>query len=210
MREDEFRKRIRKLANEAVKDGTENFAQRLDELTKPDTSRIPLEGSTPYGRAGRTNPAWERAYTHLHRLEPELKTWRTPKHDIESRDFIRAVVTNDQAKLREIADRPHNRAEAARWARADLAIGTKSATPHPGSASRPTPSWPSSATPWNESRPCARTVSSSVRDDSPEIAAAAPSWACRKSGPAPPPPRSDLDGETRSGSRLLARSRSRG
>ena len=89
----------------------------------------------------------------------------------------------------------------------------KSATPHHGSASRPMPSWPSSATPPNESRPCARTASFSVkplRDDLPEIAAAAPSSDCQKSGLAPPPPRSGPDGGTRSGSRLLAQNRSRG
>lgn len=84
----------------------------------------PAADRAGYGSAGRTRPAWERRYERLHRERPELKPYRTPQHDVEARDFLRAVVTNDQAMLREIAARPHNRAASQEWERADLAIGS--------------------------------------------------------------------------------------
>jgi HK97 family phage major capsid protein len=93
----------------------------LKTLSKPDDSGPALVSS--YGSAGRTAPAWERAY----RSQPwsdEERRWRTPAHDLEAVQFIRAVATNDQAMLREIDARPHNRAAAAEWQRADLAIGS--------------------------------------------------------------------------------------
>ena len=72
----------------------------------------------PYGSAGRTTPGWERAYAAQNWDEATRKI-RTPAADVESVEWIRAISLNDQAMLREIADRPHNQA----FHRADLAIG---------------------------------------------------------------------------------------
>jgi HK97 family phage major capsid protein len=93
-----------------------------------------FDGGLPYyGSSGRARPAWERAYERA-KFTAEERKWRNPEHDLEALDFMRAVASNDQARLREIADRPHNRAYRAEWgehARADLAIGTIGA---PGTA----------------------------------------------------------------------------
>jgi HK97 family phage major capsid protein len=100
-----------------------DFREHVAALGEPDFSKAP---DIAYGEAARVTPAWERAYARQ-RWSDEERKWRTPAHDVESRDFIRACSTNDQAMLREIADRPHNRAHRAEWSeaqRADLAIGT--------------------------------------------------------------------------------------
>jgi HK97 family phage major capsid protein len=133
MRDKTLHKALRELVKEEKAETMAEIRSTLDKLCQPDTSRIPDEGGgrRPARSAGRTNPAWERAYEGLHRREPELKEWRTPEHDIEARDYLRAVLDNDQAMLREIADRPHNREAAREWARADLAVGTIAA---PGTA----------------------------------------------------------------------------
>ena len=76
----------------------------------------------PYGSAGRTTPAWERQYEEQNWDEATRKV-RTPANDWETVEFIRAVTSNDQSKLREVADRPHN----LEFQRADLAIGVGAA-----------------------------------------------------------------------------------
>src|SRR5262245_36227631 len=113
---------------DAAKQISHQFDRALDDLlakaSETDRSRVPEIVS--YGSAGRTAPGWEREYERQP-WDEDTRRWRTPKHDLEGVEFIRAVVTNDQAKLREIADRPHNRAYQAEWdhwERADLAIGT--------------------------------------------------------------------------------------
>src|SRR5262245_54134775 len=47
------------------------------------------------GSAGRTRPAWERAYDSAARTygwDEETRKWRTPQHDHEAVQFIRAVA----------------------------------------------------------------------------------------------------------------------
>ena len=95
----------------------------LNKLARtPDRStaeRVFGDTPTPYGTGGRATPAWERAYA-AQNWSAETRLVRTPANDMETVEFIRAIVTNDQAKLREIGDRAHNRDF---HARADLAIG---------------------------------------------------------------------------------------
>src|SRR5262245_29091755 len=60
--------------------------------------------SPMYGGAGRTRPAWEREYTRAAQTygwSEEEQRWRTPENDREAVDYIRAVIDNDQAMLRE-------------------------------------------------------------------------------------------------------------
>ncbi len=71
-----------------------------------------------YGSAARAVPAWEREYA-AQNWDEETRKIRTPANDVETIEFIRAITSNDQAKLREIADRPHN----LNFQRADLATG---------------------------------------------------------------------------------------
>jgi HK97 family phage major capsid protein len=78
--------------------------------------------SQPYVDDGRATPAWEREY-EVQNWDDETRKIRTPAADMESIEFIRAISLNDQAKLREIADRPHNRS----YQRADLATGIAAA-----------------------------------------------------------------------------------
>ncbi len=115
-----------KRAGAIVEDGYARMSASLDdlarELTTPDRSNVP--DIVGYGSAGRTRPGWERAYERQ-KWTDEERRWRTPEHDKEGVDFLRAVATNDQAMLREIAARPHNRTYHAEWfQRADLAEGT--------------------------------------------------------------------------------------
>lgn len=123
---EKFKRAKDAILTEARAQQMEDLASLFAELDKPDRSRVPEfnSGTHHYGGAGRTAPAWERAYARLHRQDPELKQWRTPEHDVEARDFLQAISTNDQAMLREIADRDHNRAYRRQWERADLAGGT--------------------------------------------------------------------------------------
>ena len=91
----------------------------LAELSKP----VPTPGQDIADHLGKsgpiyTTPGWERQYAEQN-WDDETRRIRTPAADFESVEFIRAVSLNDQAKLREIADRPHNRA----FHRADLATG---------------------------------------------------------------------------------------
>jgi hypothetical protein len=77
--------------------------------------------SVPYGSAGRSRPAWEREYeTNAHHMSEEERKLRTPKNDLETIAFFKAVIDGDQAKLREIeVAQPRDGYE-----RADLSIGT--------------------------------------------------------------------------------------
>ena len=79
-------------------------------------------GMGPYGSAARTSPGWEREYA-VQNWDDETRKIRTPAADVESVELIAAISLNDQAKLREIADRAHNRT----YQRADLAIGAGAA-----------------------------------------------------------------------------------
>jgi HK97 family phage major capsid protein len=105
-----------------IERGEKAMADFFAKLDRADDSNVP-DTVRPYGSAGRARPAWERAYERQPWSEEERR-WRTPAHDMEAVEFIRACASNDQAMLREIADRPHNRAYHNEWARADLAEGT--------------------------------------------------------------------------------------
>ena len=101
-------KEVGKVYNTRVKDPNVDAAASINDRTEPQ----------PYGSAGRAVPGWERAYAAQNWDEATRKV-RTPGADMESLAFVRAIVSNDQAMLREIADRPHNQA----FQRADLATG---------------------------------------------------------------------------------------
>ncbi|MCH7644341.1 MAG: phage major capsid protein [Myxococcales bacterium] len=102
------RKQVEHLARTPRDDPTSSAVQAI----------FTNDGTQPYGSAARTNPDWERAYAAQNWDEATRKI-RTPAADMESVEWIRAISLNDQAMLREIADRPHNQA----FQRADLAIG---------------------------------------------------------------------------------------
>src|SRR5262245_51788352 len=67
------------------------FQQLSRELGTVDRSRLP-DIAGEYGSAGRTRPAWERAYDTAARTygwDDEMRKWRTPAHDLETVEFIR-------------------------------------------------------------------------------------------------------------------------
>ncbi len=66
-----------------------------------------LETTDPTPRApGRTRPAWEHAYErNAHNWSDEERAIRTPRTDLETVAFFRAVIDNDAAMLREIEAR---------------------------------------------------------------------------------------------------------
>jgi HK97 family phage major capsid protein len=116
---------MQQLISSVVDSERQKFRQEtervLRELKKPVTSVPNLfdtDESQPYVDNGRATPAWEREY-EVQNWDDETRNIRTPAADMESIEFIRAISLNDQAKLREIADRPHNRS----FQRADLATG---------------------------------------------------------------------------------------
>jgi HK97 family phage major capsid protein len=94
----------------------------LQSLSKPAPDARTLAAMGAADDIGRSpiyaTPGWERQYERMN-WDEETRKVRTPENDFEAVEFIRAVSLNDQAKLREIADRPHNRA----FQRADLATG---------------------------------------------------------------------------------------
>ena len=74
---------------------------------------IPFDGSSL-----RSRPAWESQYRSMN-WDDETRAVRTPAADMESLQFLKAIISNDQAMLREIVERSHNQVEH----RADLAVG---------------------------------------------------------------------------------------
>ena len=102
---------------------TESIPGQVIPHLTPDTTEWPDEPGLPdcvpfYGSALRSRPAWEAQYRSQN-WDKETRAVRTPAADWESLEFLKATVNNDQAMLREIASRSHNRMEK----RADLATG---------------------------------------------------------------------------------------
>ena len=95
--------------------------KRIAELRKPDRTiveELGIGNSEPRITAG--SPAWEREYDLKRKSwDEETQAARTPENDLETQQWLRAVVTNDQAMLREISDRSHNQTHA----RADILEG---------------------------------------------------------------------------------------
>jgi len=103
----------------ALAEGERYADKRIAELRKPDRSiieRLGLGNSEPRITAGA--PAWEREYEQQP-WDDATKAVRTPEADLETQQWLRACVTNDQAMLREISDRGHNQAHT----RADVLEG---------------------------------------------------------------------------------------
>ena len=96
----------------------------LDDARKrdvPDRSGLPLppydqtlggDGTArSYGSGGRLTEGWELELQHASRgWSDQEKRAYTPQACLETREFFRAIIENDQAMLREIYDRPENRA----------------------------------------------------------------------------------------------------
>lgn len=100
-------KNLDRLVAEVVNDERRKWKAELDEemsrLGKPSSSASGALDTISYGDAGRSRPAWERAYeVNQHLWTEEERKLRTPENDMETVRFFDAVIKGDMARLREI------------------------------------------------------------------------------------------------------------